>query len=327
MVIVLSGPDLYRSHQRLGVLRDAFRKKFDASGLGVSSIDAMTDSPAQLRTALTTSGFFSAKQFVAIDHFSTGGTITADVLNEALTPLVDVDDVIVVLRTVTAPKKRAPSKKIKSKKNSAESGKLNLPKAKSEVFELLSGIELRQWIISETKNRGGSILPAAADQLALVSFNDTWRISNELDKISSYVGKKPIEVVDIQEMTQSPYTSNIFAVTDALGQGQSSRAVALVHRELAAGTHPLVLVATIAQHVRTLLMVQAAQKKSSSPAAIATATGLHPYVVQKCLSQTKLFSAKQLEQWHHRLVRADATLKSAPLEGEALIDVILVDRG
>src|SRR5438552_3695231 len=63
MVILLSGPDTFRSQRRFVQLRDAFRSKHDPSGMSMVVLDAAeADGPA-VRSAVTTQGFFSSKRF------------------------------------------------------------------------------------------------------------------------------------------------------------------------------------------------------------------------------------------------------------------------
>ncbi len=324
MVILLTGPDLYRSHQRLTQLRQAFIEKYDPSGFNTLTVDATTATPEELRTAVTTTGLFTAKRFVAIDYYSGTGTLTPDGLNQALTPLATVDDMIVIVRSVKT-SSRAPRRTTKTKKVSSKApAELKIAKAKVEEFSALSRTEIQRWITAEAKSRGGAIESSAAEQLAVLCQNDTWRISSELDKLIAYAGQRVVIADDVQTMVYSPYESNIFAVTDALGQGQRGRALRVLHDELLAGTHPLVLVATIANHLRTLLMIQAIAGAQTTAASVAQQTGIHPYVVQKSLGQVKHFSRERLVSWHHQLVTIDDQLKSGPLDAETLLDLLLV---
>lgn len=325
MVILLAGPDLYRSHQRLRVLRDAFRQKHDPAGFGMTTVDGATMTVDELRSAVSTRGFFGTKRFLAIDPYAASSAVV-DVkkLAEFLAPVVKDDETIVVVRQTDASAK-ATSRVTKRKKTTgSRAASLTIPDAKVENFGLLSPAEQRVWVTAEAKSSGGQISSRAAEMLVAACQGDTWRMATELEKLLAYAGDKSIQPADVEAMVSVAAESNIFGLTDAVGLGQRSLAVKLLHRELAAGVHPLVLLAALASQVRTILIVQAAAGESAT--VIAQRTGLHPYVVQKSLGQAKRWSADQLRRWHHHLVQIDAQLKSTPLDAETLLDVLLLDR-
>lgn len=324
MVILLTGSDLYRSHQRLHQLRQAFINKFDPQGFNTVTLSGGNLTLPDLRTAVTTGGLFTSRRFVAIDDYTTSADLAAEDVRAILAPLVADEKVIAVVRLTAAPKRSGrPSR---AKKPAAAKAGLTVPKAKVEEFSRLGEAQLVTWITAEAKQRGGAIARLAAERLALFCQGDTWRVSSELDKLLAYAGKDTISLEAVQSMVSSPFESNIFALTDAVGQRNNAQAVALLHRELQAGTHPLILVATLASHIRNLLIIQTAGAGQSSSAVIAKKTKLHPYVVQKSIAQAQRFSADELKTWHHRLAEMDIKLKSTPLEAEALFDLLILAR-
>ena len=51
--------------------------------------------------------------------------------------------------------------------------------------------------------------------------------------------------------------------------------------------------------------------------------GLHPYVAQKALAQSKAFTRSRLVSWHDDLVEIEYQLKSAPVDVETLMMKLL----
>jgi hypothetical protein len=101
MIIHLTGSDTYRSAQRLAELRRAFIEKHDPKGLGTITLDGSTGTVEELRTALTATGFFSTKRFVAVDYFLGDGLITPEGLTELLVSVAGKDhDVVAVVRDI-----------------------------------------------------------------------------------------------------------------------------------------------------------------------------------------------------------------------------------
>jgi len=328
MIIHLTGSDTYRSAKRLAELRAAFIVKHDPRGLNVVGVDGETATSAEMRTAVTATGMFASKRFVSLDRYQPDGSLLLDGLVGILGLVAEKNnEVIVVVRDLiddaARPVKRSRATAKKPSKKTA-GGSFVLPDERREVFSRLTPAQTVTWISTEAKSRGGSFEPAAAQRLVALCNGDSWRIATELDKLVSFAGAKSVTVAEVETMVMSENSSDIFALTDALGQRQSARALELLHRELSAGTNEFSLIATLAGHIRTLYHVQQAQQRGSAPSALASELGLHPFVVQKALAQTSRFTTDELRDLHHRLVTIDHDLKTSPLDAETLLDVMLI---
>lgn len=321
MIILLTGPETYRSAQRLHQLRQAFQQKFDPSGFNTVTVDGSTATPEELRTAIQTTGFFSRQRFVAIDRYlPNSAACDPTTLSAIVQDIAKEKEVIVVIRQMEEEKKKKTFHR-KSKKTAVTNKALNVVDAKVEEFPALTPAQTITWLLAEAKVRGGAIDQSAAEKLVMFTSNDLWRISSELDKLLAYADPAKISQADVEQQVASPFASDIFGLTDAIGQRRTSAALRLLHDELAAGTHPLALIATLANHVRNLLAVGQA---TGSPATLATELGLHPFVIKKALAQTKLFAPETLRNWHHQLVIIDFQLKTTRLDAETLLDVLLI---
>ncbi len=317
MIIHLTGPDTYRSLHRLQQLREAFRAKHDPSGLNIVQLDGATVTVPELRSAIQTTGMFSTRRCIIIDRYpDRGGVISDKVLVELLHPYEQNNEVIIIIRQETVPPKR------KSKKTTT-SAQLHWPDAKAEIFTQLTPLELVRWLQLEAKAQGGSIEPAAADRLGSM-VRTSWQAHMELDKLLAFVGDRPITVADVEGMVTGQEDSNIFALTDAVGQRQPAAAVRALHREFSAGTHPLVVTAALANHIRTIMRVKQAADRMPAPA-IAAELGLHPFVVKKSLAQAQRASMETLATFHHQLMEIDLTMKSSPLDPEGLLERAVLD--
>lgn len=333
MIIHLTGSDTYRSAQRLAELRQAFIAKHDKSGLSTVTLDGATATVEELRTALTATGFFGTKRFVALDRYLGDGLITPEALTELLTVVASKSHPVVavirdlmpdqaagpVRRTKTAAKKKSTTKKVTA-------GMLIWPDEKRETFPLMTESEASAWVVATAKTDGGVIVPAAAQRLVMLCERDSWRIASELAKLVAFAGGRPIIIDDVVAMVQSEYAGDIFALTDAIGQRQTARALDLLHGELAAGTNEFALIATLAGHVRNLYAVKRSQEDGTSPAAMAGALDLHPFVVQKALAQAPRFQADELRDLHHRLLEIDDRLKTSRLDAETMLDLLVTRR-
>jgi len=322
VIIHLTGPDTYRSHARFHQLRDAFLAKHDQRGYNTVVLDGLTATKDEIRAAVTSGGLFATKTFVAINGYETAGAVcsAADLIT-ILEPLVKSQDVVVVVREVG--KSSATKKPARGKKATTPKAALKIFGAKLEQFPILSAVETKTWITKEAQQRGGTLTAGVAEQLAAATDNDSWRLAMELEKVLLYAGERPVTTEDVAAMVISPASSDIFGLTDAIGGRQRARALHLLQQELASGVHPLALIAMIARHLRNLRQVQRAAEEGMPQGRMATELGLHPFVVQKALAQSKKFTADDLRRWHRQLVETDFKLKSTPLDAEAMLDVLV----
>lgn len=323
MIIHLTGPDTYRSHRRMQQLRTAFVAKHDPRGFSTVMLDGETAAGEEIRTAITTSGFFSAKRFVGLDRYTSAkAAASPKQLLETLSIAEKSNDIIVVVREIaTVPGKKPVGR---TKKSATTSDMLRIPAAKEESFATMTPSATATWVIKETKERGGKISPAVANQLVAMTDNDAWRIANELDKLVLFAQQQPITVVMLRQHVASPFASDIFALTDAIGLRQHPLALRLLHHELGSGTNPLALITIIASHIRTLLRVLNASADGRPETHLAADLKLHPFVVKKALIQSRKFLPEDLRQWHHRLVNTDFQLKTTPHDAETLLGMLIL---
>lgn len=300
-------------------------QKYDPRGLSVQLLDGLTVTAEEIRNTIGSVGLFTTKRFIAINYYDP--TVSAMTL-EKLEPLVraaaDGDDSIIVIRDTSTAKKATGKKSAKGRKTVVAKKSKELAGARIEQFPKLTPVELRKWMRQEIKALGVSMTPAAIERLIIYGDEDTWKISNELAKLAAYVNQKTIDVAEVDLLVVSPFATDIFALTDSIGERRTKRSLQLIHQELGAGTHPLALIATFARHIRTLYAVQQAISGGMKMESVASVLGLHPYVVQKAASQSKQFAARELRDWHHRLIDCDKELKTSPVDAETLLQLLVV---
>lgn len=324
MIIHLTGEDTYRSARRLAELRSAFVAKHDPQGFNTVTLDGSVATLNDIRNAVSASGFFAQRRFVSIDRYDASGPVSGEELSTTIQPYASAKhDVIIVVRDVRGTEKTARGKGATKKKSS---GMITLPDEKTEVFTVLSPVQTVSWIEREAKNVHGSITTGAAKRLAALCENDSWRIASELEKLLLYACRDTITEQHVDDMVRGEYTSDIFALTDALGARSSAQALHLLHQEFESGTNEFALIASLASHVRNLFHVQQALQSGKTASVIASELGLHPFVVQKAVAQTKHFTLDELHQLHDRLLQIDHSLKTSPLDAETLLDVLMITR-
>jgi DNA polymerase-3 subunit delta len=318
MIILLHGPDTYRSRQRLKVLREAFQTKHDPTGFSIVRLDGPALSVDEVNKAVSTRGFLSTKRMVVIENLSQHKSPkTVEAIQELLTHWNN-DDTVLILWEGPTPSK---SRKKKSAGLSIKPGKDVLV----EVFPLLTDTQLVQWIKKEITRREGRIGADAERLLISLASKDLWETSSEIDKLISYTRNRPITVADVELMMKSKFDSDIFRLTDALSARNTQAALHLMEEEVGSGLPVPYLLTMLARQFRVLLQVKDYLDTGNPPNQLASELDLHPFVARKTTEQARRFSLAELKHIYTRLAQLDQRTKSTGIDPRILFDVFTVE--
>lgn len=300
MILFLHGSDGYRINERLQILRDAFRTKFDAAGHNTVAMDCAQFDVAQLHTQLKTQGLFATKRFIALTNV---WTLKKDQQETLITELENVDaDSILCITADTAPAK-----------NNALLKRL-LKADKVEEYNELTPVQLRTFIQQTCSKAGVTIALDAVEYLAAAVGTDMWRMHHELNKLTHY--SKNITRADVELFVSSPLDENIFHLTDALGNRNAAEAIRLLNEQLAAGANEQYLLTMLERHIATLAKV----KKTNGEG-----LKMHPYVIKKSLTQARRFSVEQLSDLVLKILKIDEQTKTGSADARVLLNLFVVE--
>lgn len=195
-------------------------------------------------------------------------------------------------------------------------------------FTLPKGVAVESWITKRAKAIGVSITPEATSMLANFIGNQLRLLSNELNKLATYVGKgATITADDVRQLSAQVQEARIFDLTDALAGRNRKQALDILHDLLADGEPPLKLISLITSQVRSLLLVKELSQKGMRSPQIATTIGIAPFVAEKSLRQVGKFNSSQLENTYRQLLATDAALKRSRMTPEMALDLLVVNFG
>ncbi|MBI3943644.1 MAG: DNA polymerase III subunit delta [Chloroflexi bacterium] len=183
---------------------------------------------------------------------------------------------------------------------------------------------LTQWIQTRAKTKGGQIQPDAAELLGAYIGNDLRLLDQELEKLLMYTYPDArITTAEVRLLVPYVRESNIFEMVDALCARNGYLANRLLHGLIADGESPQYLLAMIARQFRILIQMKELAQQGLPAEAIRSQLGLHPYVVEKGLTQTRHFTLDQLLQIHHRLLELDVSIKTGHTEPVLALDLLV----
>ena len=328
MIFFLYGPDTYRSRKKLEELKQKFAKEVDPTGSSIEVIDGETTDINKINEAISPSSLFARRRMVVIENiFSAKKT---EMLNQVLELLTKIkknekqDNIIIIWDNIESNSKGL----IKNKKALFEF--LRAEKF-SQEFETLSNTQAASWAKKEIETRGGKITLAAATRLVSLIGSDLWSLNNEMDKLLSYKNGQTgshtteIDIKDIEEMTRGSYDENIFALTDAITNGNKKFALKLLEEQIQAGLSEQYIFSMVLRQFRILLQVREALDVGLSSRQILNQLKLHSFVVQKSVNQVRNYSSALLKKIYSQLVEIDYKNKIGQGDLRTMLDLFVIN--
>jgi DNA polymerase-3 subunit delta len=317
MIFFLYGEDTYRSCQKLNLIKNRFLDK-DKSGLNLVELDGSKILYKDLRKEFSASPFLCDKKLIVVENLLTqnkGAKLFED-LNKLIKSKKVPDFIFIIFKEDGRPDSRKALFKTLKKES------------ETQEFNVLSGIQINQWIISEVKSRGGVIDNQAVNQLVAFVGGDLWQLSNEIDKLTSYNKKITIENVNL--LVSAKADDNIFKIMDALSLKNKKAAMRLIKEQFRdAGKDLNFLMSMMARQFRILIQIKSfvdsSRNFAPTPSQIAGELKLHPFVVQKTLSQARNFEMAELKNIYSKLVDIDYKQKSGKADLSVLLDLLIAE--
>jgi len=312
MIIFLYGQDNFRSQEKLNKIIRRF-KEYDKSGFNLELFDGEDLEFGCFKNSLISSSFFGSKKLIIIKNLLTKGS--ADLLEKineygSQWDRLDRKDKIIVFWEKGEPDKRTKLFKLLKRIG------------KCQEFRPLENYQINNWIEKEVKRKKSSISPEAQKKLVAFIGSNLWQMKNEIDKLVFYkLGK--IESNDVDLLVVSSITSNVFNIVDALGNKNQKKALKFLHEQLEKGENAIYLFSMIVYQFRNLIKIKSVGIKYRQISDLAKIVGLHPYVVQKTVAQTKKFSLSELKEKYQKLLDLDLAIKIGKMEPITALDLFV----
>lgn len=193
----------------------------------------------------------------------------------------------------------------------------------------LKSRDLRSWLTERLGELNIAMAPDAQEHLlAAVSLMPQISLdfmNNELEKIALYTtGRTPVTRQDVREILSAVPEISIFAMVEALSQRQTQQAIALLREELAAGEHPVRILALLVRQIRQLWQVKELLNNGHAAREIAESLKVPGFVGEKLAKQSRLFSMDKLKTAIINLAAADRDLKSGRT-GPVVLERIIIE--
>jgi DNA polymerase-3 subunit delta len=181
------------------------------------------------------------------------------------------------------------------------------------------------WVKYIAGSLGLEISDDAILMLARLVGGHLTEIEGELRKLGEYIGPRTrIEIADVGQVVSRSKEENVFDFTRAIGECDRVRALEHLVHLLDQGQSEVGIVVLLARHIRVLMSVKRGLDQGLSGSRLAQAAQVPPYFLDNYVSQSRLWTAKKLEQTLVTLSETDKALKSSPLSSHIWLENLVL---
>ncbi len=173
------------------------------------------------------------------------------------------------------------------------------------------------WVQRQAKKHGVIISPKTVALISEYCGDDMARISNETEKLISYVGDNAEineETVELLVGKETEY--QVYKLTDVISFRNYDQAYEILFDLVNKNQDKYYLFSAIYHHYRVLLHASLSRMTANE---LSSYLGVHRFVAEKAITQSKRFKPKQLKTVCDKLGSYDGAIKS----GELLVDTAL----
>jgi DNA polymerase III subunit delta len=179
-------------------------------------------------------------------------------------------------------------------------------------------------VVAEFQKNHVDIAVNALDLLIQYVQHDTWRLFQEIQKLSNFK-KGTVTKEDIEIQVKPNIENLIFETIDALASKNKQQAITLLKNHLDAGDNPLYLLSMITYQFRNFLIIKDLLERKTPYYLIAKQSGLHPFVVQKSMKLLERFSLSTLKAIYRKIFEVDEDMKTGKMDPEVALEMLVAE--
>ena len=321
-ICVLYGEDAYSRGRNVDELVERLTSM--RGGADVNAFDAAESSVDDIASAVMTAPMFASARVVIVRRFEEMSTDDQARLIRTLAPgkrpadlrVPDETHVVIVSSSKTVPRKEV---------NAAG------PNVAAFEFRPAYARDARAFVFERTKELGIRIEPDAASLLLELAGFDYAAISQELDKLITYLGPdgRRIGVDDIRAAVGRSSSQTIFDFCDAVIGGNSARALSALDDLIRSERQVLSIQSTLATQLRRLMAARVLLDGGSTQDEVATTLSAgNPRMKwreSRAVAQASRLTQAQIAAMLSRIARADLDIKTGVMTENLAMEVLVSD--
>ncbi|MFA5034818.1 MAG: DNA polymerase III subunit delta [Candidatus Margulisiibacteriota bacterium] len=275
----------------------AFKKSVADPSINLELLEGDSVTPGDLSNALQTQTLLGGDKVVIVREID----VTSDNQAEFMAPLINLAPGVTAVFHFSSIDKRMKFFKFLSERAEVTECKSFAPWETEQV---------ENWVWERAQKNGKKLIGDAGRLLIEICGTDLAFLASEIDKLATYVGKKPeINSTDVNKAA-SQGEVNVFALTDALRYKDLPQALGLFQNLLHNRVELLPLLGLLRTQYRLMLQIKALPGRDRNPFNVAKAIGGNQFNVRKCLETIDRFSLAELKADIQLLLETNLKLKS-----------------
>ena len=187
--------------------------------------------------------------------------------------------------------------------------------------------DVKLFIQDEFNNRGKTIEPEVVQQIGNDTGLDLQNVSNEIEKISLYLGKdkKNVTVEDFIKISGFTKEINIFMLTNAIEEKNLKYSLFIIEQMLKTGESAIGLLSTISGAVRKMLMAKSLmEEKDYSMKDALNYIRVYSYFQYKYASNLSKYTLLHLKMCLKEILKTDIALKTGKTDEKSAIENLVL---
>lgn len=193
-------------------------------------------------------------------------------------------------------------------------------------FEPAKEPELSRWITSLLKKSQKQMSAAVLRDFLYRCGSDMFTLKNELEKLISYTdGRGEITSEDLNVLTSSQISNQIFVMLEAIARKQREKVLTLYYDLIELKESPFGILALLVRQCNQFLQVKDLERLGKSNAAIAKVMKVPPFVAGKLKEQAKMFSSETLYTMVEACAKTDEQIKNGQIQDRVGVELLLIE--
>ncbi len=329
MIHLLYGTDSFRVRRALHDLRASLGASDDMVEANTTVLDGAAVTPDELIAHATTVPFLANARLVIVEGLlkyvgeqkrgprgkkSAGGdplepwrAAAQQLSDPAMTPPTTT---LVLVEGELDPKKNAAFP-------------IFAPIARAVSYDTLGKDELGDWIRAHAAAKGVDLSGRAIAALAQLVGTDLWTLDRELDKLAAYADGAPVDECVAGEVVSSAQEARVWDLTDAVVEGDASKALGALRRLLADGEPATRLAFMLVSQYRQIALVKDMRERRARNDEIERVTGMKSFRIDKLTRLASRYGWERIREVYARLLEADLSVKRGLQDDESSLQLLV----
>lgn len=309
MLIFLYGSDNYRVSQKLKEIISQYQQKHGGF-LSFEKFDLKEKGAlGKMERFFESQGMFSDKKLAVLESlFQSSQLKDFEKFVKKSNLLLSEDSFLIIFE--------GEFEDLKDEKKKLFNWLKKKPVLSQEFKNFSSYFQAKSWLKKETEKNHLNIEDSVIEALFNAFGSDTWRLINELQKISLYQPEKKITKADVLEISVFEAHPNIFKIFDAFFEQNKKKMIFCFEEAIKSGLDAGMIFNLFVGQLRVAVLLTLGQSKE---------VGAHPFVVQKIKSQLWRFKKEKLSKLYDELANIDLAVKTGKIDYESALEKIILD--